>query len=238
MPNARQSGILIPEIGFNSASKGDTVGEQVYWAINRSTDLTVGTIYYSARGWEQTRQLPLPRPGAGHGQVALQRPAGPRLLPRGGRLCQPERHRCGLFRAARSCSSETTPQARSCTQRARQVQTSAVADVEYLSSFPYREAFSTNFNQAVSSDVVSTVYATREWDGMAVSAEGDRYQGEKRVANTTGAATAEEQVHIFHAPALEFTTTDHALGPTGLEWNLDSSVATLKRSSRTLSPAA
>jgi LPS-assembly protein len=50
----RQTGILIPEIGFNSASKGDTVGEQVYWAINRSTDLTVGTIYYSARGWEQT----------------------------------------------------------------------------------------------------------------------------------------------------------------------------------------
>ena len=52
--NARQSGILIPEIGFNSASKGETVGEQVYWAINRSTELTVGTIFYSARGWEQT----------------------------------------------------------------------------------------------------------------------------------------------------------------------------------------
>ena len=52
--NDRQTGILIPEIGFNSASKGDTVGEQVYWAINRSTDLTVGSIYYSARGYEQT----------------------------------------------------------------------------------------------------------------------------------------------------------------------------------------
>jgi LPS-assembly protein len=105
-----------------------------------------------------------------------------------------------------------------------------VADVEYLSSFPYREAFSSNFNQAVSSDVVSTVYGTREWDGMAVSAEGDRYQGEKRVANTTSVPPqTEEQLHIFHAPALEFTTTDHGLGTTGLEWNVDSSVAMLKR---------
>ena len=100
--------------------------------------------------------------------------------------------------------------------------------MEYLSSFPYREAFSSNFNQAVSSDVVSTVYGTREWNGMAVSAEGDRYQGEKRVANTTQ-FRREEQVHIFHAPAVEFTTTDHGLGTTGLEWNVDSSVAMLKR---------
>ena len=34
--------------------QGETIGEQVYWAINRSTELTVGTIFYSARGWEQT----------------------------------------------------------------------------------------------------------------------------------------------------------------------------------------
>ena len=105
-------------------------------------------------------------------------------------------------------------------------QTRAVADVEYLSSFPYREAFSSNFNQAVSSDVVSTVYGTHEWDGMAVSAEGDRYQGEKRVATTQ---LPEQQLHFFHAPAVEYTTTDHGLGATGLEWNVDSSVAMLKR---------
>ena len=65
---------------------------------------------------------------------------------------------------------------------------------------------------------------------MAASLEGDRYQGEKRVANTTiKPLQPEEQVHIFHAPALEFTTVDHRLGSTGLEWNLDSSLAALKR---------
>jgi LPS-assembly protein len=105
-----------------------------------------------------------------------------------------------------------------------------VADVEYLSSFPYREAFSTNFNQAVSSDVLSTVYLTRESGGMALALEGDRYQGEKRVANTTVTPVQTEyQVHIFHAPSLEFTTTDHALGSTGIDWNINSSAAALKR---------
>jgi LPS-assembly protein len=112
------------------------------------------------------------------------------------------------------------------------VQARLVADLEYLSSFPYREAFSSNFNEAVSSNVVSTIYLTRQWDGVATSLEGDRYQSEKRVQSTnavTGAVTPEQQVRIFHAPALEFTTTDHLLGSSRLEWNLDSSLAALKR---------
>ena len=49
----RQSGFLIPVIG-NSSTKGLMLGEQIYWAINRSTDLTVGAEYFSLRGWEQS----------------------------------------------------------------------------------------------------------------------------------------------------------------------------------------
>ena len=223
--NDRQSGILIPEIGFNSASKGDTVGEQIYWAINRSTNLTVGTIYYSARGWEETGSLWYR--GLGQDFIkarysALQDrgyyPGGVYVNQSGTDVTFSGRY--DLIAGEDQAGAATPVQAR------------AVADLEYLSSFPYREAFSTNFNQAVSSDVLSTIYFTRESDGMAASLEGDRYQGEKRVESTnarTGAITPEEQVHIFHAPALEFTTTDHALGSTGLEWNLDSTAAALKR---------
>lgn len=223
--NDRQTGILIPEIGINSASKGDTVGEQIYWAINRSTDLTVGTIYYSARGWEQTASLRY----RGLGQDFVKShysglhdrgyyPGGVYVNQSGTDVTFSGRY--DLI-AGEDPAGAVTP-----------VQARAVADLEYLSSFPYREAFSTNFNQAVSSDVLSTIYATREQDGMVASLEGDRYQGEKRVESTnavTGVVTPEEQVHIFHAPALEFTTTDHELGSTGLEWNLDSSAAALKR---------
>ena len=219
--NDRQTGILIPEIGINSASKGDTVGEQIYWAINRSTDLTVGTIFYSARGWEQTASLRY----RGLGQDFVKShysglhdrgyyPGGVYVNQSGTDVTFSGRYD---LTAGEDPAGAVSP-----------VQARAVADVEYLSSFPYREAFSTNFNQAVSSDVLSTIYATREQDGMAASLEGDRYQGEKRIA-TTVPPQVEEQVHIFHAPALEFTTTDHELGSTGLEWNLDSSAAALKR---------
>ena len=48
----RQSGFLIPSLG-NSSTKGKIAGESVYWAINRSMDVTVGGEYYSKRGWAQ-----------------------------------------------------------------------------------------------------------------------------------------------------------------------------------------
>jgi LPS-assembly protein len=99
------------------------------------------------------------------------------------------------------------------------VQAGLVADVEYLSSFPYREAFSTNFNQAVSSDVVSTIYATREQDGMAFSAGRRPVPGrEARASNHArpGVVRPKSRCTSSTRPALEFTTTDHRLGSTGL----------------------
>jgi LPS-assembly protein len=221
----RQTGILIPEVGFNSASKGNTIGEQVYWAINRNTDLTAGFLYYSARGWEQTasfRYRGLDDTFARARYSALQ----DRGYYSGGVYIN-QSGTDSTFSArydpdAGSAHDPASPPA---------VQSRVVGDVEYLSSFAYRQAFSENFNQAVSSDVNSYVYGIHEWNGMAASLEGDRYQGEKRVANTkTVPAQPEQQVHIFHAPALEFTTTDQRLGSTGLEWNVDASATGLKRS--------
>lgn len=226
----RQTGILIPELGFNSAAKGDTVGEQVYWAINRSTDLTVGTIYYTARGWEQTASLRYRGLGQNFVTSHYSGLHDRGYYPGGGTVYVNQSGTDAVFSGRydlihnQDFVADTTPLANP------PVQARLVADVEYLSSFPYREAFSSNFNEAVSSDVVSTIYATREWDGLAASLEGDRYQGEKRVANTTTIPPqVEEQVRIFHAPALDFTTSDHRLGITGLEWNLDSSAVALKR---------
>ena len=229
--NARQSGILIPEIGFNSASKGETVGEQVYWAINRSTELTVGTIFYSARGWEQTASFHYRGLGQDFAKSHYSGLQDRGYYPGGGTVYVNQSGTDLVFSGRRDfLAGDETDGPEASPGGSGDSQTRAVADVEYLSSFPYREAFSSNFNQAVSSDVVSTVYGTREWNGMAVSAEGDRYQGEKRVANTTSIPPqTEEQLHIFHAPAVEFTTTDRGLGATGLDWNVDSSVAMMKR---------
>jgi LPS-assembly protein len=218
--SSRQTGILIPEIGINSAAKGDTIGEQIYWAINRSTDLTVGTIFYSARGWEQTASLRYRGLGQDFAMARYRGLHDRGYTPTGGTYINQSGTDVVL-----SARHDLIPDDGSTTPAVR---ARIVADTEYLSSFPYREAFSSNFNQAVSSDVVSTIYATSEWNGMAASLEGDRYQGEKRIA-TTKPLQAEEQVHIFHAPALEFAAADHRLRSSGFEWNLDSSVAGLKR---------
>ena len=220
----RQSGILIPEIGFNSASKGSTVGEQVYWAINRSTDLTAGFLYYSARGWEQTAGFRYKGLDDNFARVRYSSLQDRGYYPGGVYVNQSGTDL--LF----SGRYDTRPDDNGDGTRPPATQSRAVADVEYLSSFAYRQAFSLNFNQAVSSDVNSVVYGIHEWNGMAASLEGDRYQGEKRVANTKVTPVQEEQqVRIFHAPALEFATADHGLGSTGIEWNVNASAAGLKR---------
>jgi len=46
----RQSGFLLPNIG-RSSTRGYTIGESVFWAINRSMDLHAGAEYFSRRGW-------------------------------------------------------------------------------------------------------------------------------------------------------------------------------------------
>lgn len=223
---SRQSGIMIPVIG-DSSDKGITLGEQVYWAISRSTDLTVGTIYYSMRGWSQSARFQHKGLGEDFVRAHYTQLEDRGYTPTGGNYINQSgtdvllsgRHD---FRGDRDSASAA--------QDVPVEQDRVAADVEYLSSFAYREAFTDNFNQAVSSDVISTAYGTHERNGMAVSLEADRYQGEKRIAQFTSAGfQPEEQVHLFHAPSLEFETVDKALGRTRLEWNVDSSIAGLKR---------
>jgi hypothetical protein len=48
--DSRQSGLLLPVVG-TSSTKGTIVGESIYLVINRSTDATFGTQYFSKRGW-------------------------------------------------------------------------------------------------------------------------------------------------------------------------------------------
>ena len=48
----RQSGFLIPVIG-QSSTKGLILGEQIYFVLGRSADMTVGAEYYSMRGWAE-----------------------------------------------------------------------------------------------------------------------------------------------------------------------------------------
>ncbi|MCL2660813.1 MAG: LPS-assembly protein LptD, partial [Acidobacteriaceae bacterium] len=175
-------------------------------------DLTLGAEYFSTRGWQQ--MVSFRYRGLGN-NFAFAHYNG--LLDRGlkinGQLIN-QGGQDALFSGRYDISTDPFHRSR------------MAADMEYLSSYAYRAAFSENFNQAVSSDILSTAYGTYQANGFSYSLRADRYQGLKQLAATN---VDEQEVRIFHAPSLEVTSTDHAIGSTPLLWNVDSSVAALKR---------
>jgi LPS-assembly protein len=215
---ARQSGILIPVIS-QSNSKGLIFGEEGYIVMGRSADLTVGLQYFTLRGFSESSTFRY------HGVdsdfltahfSALQdrgfTPAGGTFTDQGGEDIT------AAFR--RKLTSKTR----------------VVGDAEYLSSYVYREAFNDSFNQAISSDITSVLYAVNQQYGFSTDIRADRYLGLKRVPITTlnratGLTVSQpgQQITIFHAPSIDFTAVDHRIPGTPFLWSLDSSATGLKR---------
>lgn len=220
----RQSGFLIPIAG-NSSSKGIVTGEQVYLVLGRSAGLTVGAQYFSRRGWEQAATLRW----RGNGLNFLNTHyAG--LLDRGFHQSTQVINAAGVVTGTTNIyvnqgGEDVTVNGRKDFSDHTRVATS----VEYLSSYIYREAFTNNFNQAVSSDITSYAYGTHDHNGFATSIEADRYQGLKVVS--TG-----NQIRIFHAPLLQADAMERRLGTTPFVWSGTAQYTALKRTQGT--PAA
>lgn len=218
----RQSGLLIPVLG-QSSSKGFIIGEQVYFALNRSMDLTLGSTLYSSRGFSEAGTFRYR--GLGQNFVTARFSA---LQDRGYTPTG------GVF--TNQGGQDVTLRARYdvLTGFGSAGDTRLVADAEYLSSYIYREAFTDNFNQAVSTDILSTFYGVRNINGYSAALRTDRYEGLKPRPQTeaeiaSGAPLVNSQVTIFHIPALTLTSTDRWLKGTPFFWNIDSSIGGLKR---------
>jgi LPS-assembly protein len=200
----RQSGFLIPVLG-ESSTKGLIIGEEFYLVINRSMDMKVGVQYYSRRGWAQSAEFHYR--GLGNDFLTASYNG---LLDR------------GLPQVGAPPINQGGEDVVLSTRHDFNSNTRAAADVEYLSSYVYREAFTENFNQAVSSDVKSILYTTHAWDGMAVNVMADRYQS---FESTIGG----NEIRNFHAPQVEFDALEHRLGHSGFLWKASSSAALLRR---------
>ena len=208
---SRQSGFLIPIFG-NTDFEGVTgvvIGEQYYWVINRSADLMVGLEYYSSRGWAQSAALHY----RGRGQdmvsaryAALQDRGIP--LPVNGVLTNVKQGGEDLLFSGRHDFTDHTR---------------AVADAEYLSSYIYRQAFTENFNQAVSSNVQSTIYLTHEDKGIVSAGAFERFQSFE-------STNSGDEIRVLHLPTFDFSGLEHQIGGTGLLWSFDASASGLARS--------
>jgi len=199
----RQSGFLVPNIG-RSSIKGTVLGESVFWAINRSTDATVGTQYFSKRGWApqgEFRTQPSETSFLDFNFYSvLDRGFGHPKVDQGGE----DIRLSGEGRFADNFRG--------------------VVDIDYLSSFIFRLAFNDVFTEAVNSEVKSQAFLSNTTHGSFYNASVRLYQD---FENDTPPL---EVVKIIHAPSLEVSAVDRQLGRSPFYWSYGAALEGLYRS--------
>jgi LPS-assembly protein len=219
----RESGLLVPVVSNGSSIRGYTFGEQVYWMINRSVDMVVGTEYYSKRGWAPNGDFRYRGPGLDHLTARWNV-----LLDRGVEMA------VATPDAKGAATPTPTPTAMTLVNQGG-VDIAALGrkdlspemrlagTVEYLSSYIYRLVFNDNYAQAVSSEVASDISLTKAHNGFIYSGSMNRFQ-------SFASSTNGDEVRIVHLPSLRFDVLDRPLGPTPLDWGVGSSIGYLGRS--------
>ena len=204
----RQSGFLIPVVSNGSSIRGYTFGEQVYFVLNRSADMVVGSEYYSKRGFAPNGDFRYKGPGLDHLTVRWNA-----LLDRGVAATPPA---TGLVNQG---GVDILAQGR----RDFSPDTRITGNVEYLSSYVYRLVFNDNYSQAVNSQVSSTLALTHDFDGYIASGSLGRQQ-------TFASSTPGDEARILHLPSLRFDALDRPLGSSPLYWGGAASLSHLGRS--------
>ncbi|MGB9104069.1 MAG: LPS assembly protein LptD [Terriglobales bacterium] len=197
----RQTGFLIPTIG-QSSTKGTLLGEGIYWAINREMDATIGAEYFSHRGWSQHGSIRARPTDNSYFNVnyfgVLDRGIGTPKVDQGGEEVR-DNGEIQLPHGFR-----------------------AVADIDYLSSFVFRLAFSETFTLAVNSEVRSNAFLSKAYNGYFFNLDFSRYQNFESTQRG-------DLVTILHAPALDLSSVDHQLGRTPFYWSYDAAVQGVSR---------
>ncbi len=181
----RESGLMIPDLG-NSSVKGYFFGDSYYWAPNDWSDLTIGAMYLSKRGWSQNGVLRM-RPwqnakldASYYGVIdrGLPEPTGPPLKEGGHEMhfdfddSMPDGWR-------------------------------TVADLNQLSSLTFRLAFAETFTQAVNSEVQNTAFITKSFSGYTFGLAALSY--EDFLSDSPGTS-----VTLRNAPQVSFGSVEQA----------------------------
>ncbi len=209
----RQSGLLIPTFG-TSSTKGYVTGESLYWAFNRSTDALVGAEYFSKRGWFERGEF---RARPSDSSYIFFNYEG--MVDRG--IGSPPQNQGG--EDARFMAERPFGDFR------------GVANVDYLSSFVFRIAFTDVYTQAIDSEVRSQIFLSNTTNGFHFNALAERYQDFEICNPITGTnpgcttLTQTELVRILHTPSFFISGEERQLGNTPLYWSFESSAEGLQR---------
>jgi len=210
----RQSGLLIPTFG-TSSTKGYIAGESMYWAINRSMDVLVGADYYSKRGWFERGEF---RARPSDSSYVFFNYVG--MVDRGiGYPPQDQGGEDARFMAERPIGTFR-----------------GVANVDYLSSFVFRLAFTDVYTQAIDSEVRSQIFLSNTTNGFHFNGLAERYQNFEGCVpppvpepGTCSTITQTELVRILHTPSFFLSGEERQLGNTPLYWSFESAAEGLQR---------
>jgi LPS-assembly protein len=148
----RKSGFLTPNIG-NSSRRGKMIGVGYYWAINRSYDATYRSQYFTQRGFAHHVDLRgKPRPGSDFNFILYG------VNDRGLLLQSGERRKEGGFLISFEGKSDLGHGFE------------ARGQINYLSSFLFRQAFTESFYEAILSEVHSVGFVSKHWSWYDLNA--------------------------------------------------------------------
>ena len=205
----RQSGFLTPTVG-NSSRFGRILGQSYYWAINRSFDLTFGGTLYTSRGFASNASL-RGRPTKNSSFSAIffdmrdrgrERDDGTRLKQGGNSFDMKGQIVFGDGWRG-------------------------VADLHYLSSLEFRQAFTQSYEEAVFSQIRSIGFLTRNFSTFSFNAALMRNVQFQSV-------TRDDNIVIRKLPSIEFNSRMRQFGSPKLPlWlSFDSSLDLISRTQR------
>ena len=198
----RESGFLTPSFG-SSSRKGFIVGDAFYWAINRSMDALIGAELWSSRGWAQ------------HGQF--------RAIPNDRTYLQANYFGVVDRGDPHSRINQTGQDVHFVASSMFPHDVRAVASLEYLSSYIFRQGFSETFAQAINSEVNSVAFLSKNPNDFFYDLQAARYQNFQ-------STQPGDVITIVHAPTLEAASSDRSFGNSRFFWNYEANAGGLSRS--------
>jgi LPS-assembly protein len=173
---SRQSGFLLPEFS-KSSIKGTILGDAYYWAPTSWADTTLGAQLLSARGWEENvnvRTLPSENTTLSANYFGVVDRLG-----QGGHSLNVKLNTqlAGGWHVA--------------------------ADFNQLTSLTFQEVFSPSFSEAVNSEVNTTAFGTKAFDGFSFSVDAHNYKDFLT-------AQPETSIDLRTTPEVRFDSVDRA----------------------------
>ncbi len=205
----RQSGFLTPTIG-NSSRFGRILGQSYYWAINRSFDATFGGTLYTSRGFATNASLRgRPTRNSNFDAVFFDVRDRGRELDDGSRVKQ----------GGNSFSMKG--------QTVFGNGWRGVADLHYLSSLEFRQAFTQTYEEAVFSQIRSIGFVSKNFSTFSFNTSLLRNEHFQSVAR-------DDNVVIRKLPAIEFNSRERQIGSQRIPlwFSFDSSLDLISRTQR------